>query len=401
MDTTEYVFAKFIAKDKQPDGTYLVKGIVSDDGLDRDEQVCDAAWLDSAVPRWFGEGGNVREMHTLSAAGKAVEYWKADDQKHWITAKVVDSGAITKVENDVLTGFSVGIKNARIVKDDHAPNGRIVDGQIIEVSLVDRPCNPRALLTLAKTDSAGHIDPVDEQVLEEPEEPEQPQPEQLPETDRAPQDAQPVFEALAGLKADGSISKADGDTEETIGGAGDALRIIAHLIELEAQGLAAGEWNEAIDISCLLEAVSALRWFVAREKSEDQGDDILLADTAKAETTDVEKAEEADDPVGLVLKSSAASDWVRGIVEKAVTEAVAKAEKDLGERLAKVEAAPTPGGPTRIRVPADLAKAEDAEKKSLLQKADEYDARAAETIDPSLRDGLRAKAQELRLSATR
>jgi len=37
------------------------------------------------------------------------------------------------------------------VRDQKAVNGRIIDGQIVEVSLVDRPANPNAKLMLAKS----------------------------------------------------------------------------------------------------------------------------------------------------------------------------------------------------------------------------------------------------------
>jgi hypothetical protein len=55
------------------------------------------------------------------------------------------------VEAGVLKGFSIGIKAPRVVRDQKAANGRIIDGQIIEVSLVDRPANPSAKLIMAKS----------------------------------------------------------------------------------------------------------------------------------------------------------------------------------------------------------------------------------------------------------
>jgi len=51
----------------------------------------------------------------------------------------------------VLKGFSIGIRAPRIVRDTKAANGRIIDGQIVEISLVDRPANPNAKLMLAKS----------------------------------------------------------------------------------------------------------------------------------------------------------------------------------------------------------------------------------------------------------
>jgi tetratricopeptide (TPR) repeat protein len=60
---------------------------------------------------------------------------------------------VKKVETGVLKGFSIGIKNPRVTRDKVAANGRIVDGQIVEVSLVDRPANPNCQLVLAKSAS--------------------------------------------------------------------------------------------------------------------------------------------------------------------------------------------------------------------------------------------------------
>jgi hypothetical protein len=34
--------------------------------LDLDQQVCDPAWLEKAMPDWFQSGGNIREMHGLT-----------------------------------------------------------------------------------------------------------------------------------------------------------------------------------------------------------------------------------------------------------------------------------------------------------------------------------------------
>ena len=136
--------------DKQPDGTLMVYGKATDDSIDIDQQICDAAWLDRAMPAWFKSGGNIREQHSSIAAGVAKEYEvKADG--HYIMAHVVDPVSVRKVDAGVLRGFSIGIKSPRVVRDQKAANGRIIDGQIVEVSLVDRPANPNCQLVLAKS----------------------------------------------------------------------------------------------------------------------------------------------------------------------------------------------------------------------------------------------------------
>jgi len=162
-------YAKIIKQEKQNDGTLLVYGKATDDALDIDQQICDAGWLDKAMPDWFKTGGNIREQHSNIAAGVAKELdSKADG--HYISALIVDPVSVKKVETGVLKGFSIGIRDVRIVRDTKAANGRIIDGQIVEISLVDRPANPNAKLMLAKSDNAGTLEQVEE-FVEKKEEP--------------------------------------------------------------------------------------------------------------------------------------------------------------------------------------------------------------------------------------
>ncbi len=143
-------FFEIVKSDKRADGTLMVYGKATDDSLDIDQQICDPLWLDRAMPEWFKSGGNIREQHSSIAAGVAKEYEKKADG-HYIHALVVDPISVKKVDTGVLKGFSIGIKSPRVVRDQKAANGRIIDGQIVEVSLVDRPANPNCQLVLAKS----------------------------------------------------------------------------------------------------------------------------------------------------------------------------------------------------------------------------------------------------------
>ena len=149
LDMTS-AFAQIIKQEKLEDGTLMVYGKATDDSVDIDQQICDAGWLGKAMPEWFKTGGNIREQHSNIAAGVAKELDSKEDG-HYISALVVDPVSIKKVEAGVLKGFSIGIRAPRIVRDNKAANGRIIDGQIVEVSLVDRPANPNAKLMLAKS----------------------------------------------------------------------------------------------------------------------------------------------------------------------------------------------------------------------------------------------------------
>ena len=150
MSENTSVYADILKYDDNGDGTLTVYGKATDDALDIDQQICDPVWLDKAMPDWFRTGGNIREQHSNIAAGVAQEY-EAKADGHYISALVVDPVSVKKVQNRVLRGFSIGIKSPRVVRDQKAANGRIVDGQIVEVSLVDRPANPNCQLVLAKS----------------------------------------------------------------------------------------------------------------------------------------------------------------------------------------------------------------------------------------------------------
>ena len=148
-----YAYLGNLTKSRDDKGYLHVKGLATDDTLDLDQQVCDPEWLKAAMPQWF-KTGNIREMHQLKAVGKAMEM-TSKGTGFAIDAKIVDAGAAEKVEEDIYTGFSIGIKGARVDRSESAlekaPQGIINGGQIIEVSLVDIPSNPSAKLELAKT----------------------------------------------------------------------------------------------------------------------------------------------------------------------------------------------------------------------------------------------------------
>lgn len=162
--TTAVGWAPIVKSEKTADGTLIITGRAASSSVDRDYQIADPDWLDKALGQWYHEpdGGNVREQHDAKrAVGTAIAYDKAD---HSITAEIVDPVTIAKIEHNVLRGFSWSARNGRVTTDKAAAGGRIIDGQIYEVSVVDRPANPECLFTIAKADGAGDL-----QVVEAPE----------------------------------------------------------------------------------------------------------------------------------------------------------------------------------------------------------------------------------------
>jgi len=314
-----HAFAADITKaERDANGDLIVYGKATGPDLDLDKQVCDPAWLKQAMPEWM-TWGNLREMHQPIAAGVGLELAAQGDD--WmVKSKCVDEGTAKKIETGVLKGYSVGIRNAQVVKDASAPGGRIVGGSIVEVSYVDRPCNPTATLAIAKAatldkgapllpvDAEGDLLegiedwPVEDQTGEdEGEQAAKPQ-EAKASLDGGEQQAKGVRtmtdrelaaiiqKAILGArkpepsdrdKAVALVTKAigpDGQVDETadIEGGRQAIALIAGLIKMEADELAAGHLDEAFDISLLVNAVECLKCWLQREQ----------ADAAGAETDD-------------------------------------------------------------------------------------------------------------------
>jgi predicted nucleic acid-binding Zn-ribbon protein len=244
-------YAAIIKADKQEDGSLMVYGKATDDSIDMDNQICDATWLDSAMPQWFKTGGNIREQHSNIAAGVAKEY-EAKTDGHYITAHVVDPVSVKKVEAGVLKGFSIGIKAPRVVRDTKAANGRIVDGQIIEVSLVDRPANPNAKLIMAKS-VEGESSLVQVEELHEYSAP-------LPsDIAKAAKPRKNIVEAIKAVKPDtAKFNQIAFD---------NARAAVAQLIQVEAQEMATGA-DETYSLGQLVEVANHLMAWYAGEQQE-------------------------------------------------------------------------------------------------------------------------------------
>jgi hypothetical protein len=168
MSNVSYAWTPITKSEEQEDGTIVVHGPAATSEIDRDRQRLDQSWLDDALPRWMspatssgtaGSGGAVREQHDPKrAVGVGIGLSKADDGKHYLTARIVDPVAVQKIKHGVLKGFSVGIKNPRVeVGKADAPNGLVTGGDIVEVSVCDSPANGSCYFQMAKADAAGDL----------------------------------------------------------------------------------------------------------------------------------------------------------------------------------------------------------------------------------------------------
>lgn len=138
-----------------------MRGKVTDDGADLDREKVDGPSATKAIAEWF-KIANVRQMHTpaLGPAGKGVDLEFLPDGPY-LTSKVINPLAVRYVDEGVYTGYSIGIKDGRkTYGDPTAPKGRWVDFSVPEVSLVDRPANPRSIISVLK--AAGMSDDGDD-----------------------------------------------------------------------------------------------------------------------------------------------------------------------------------------------------------------------------------------------
>lgn len=145
------IFAPFdLSKTEvQDDGTIKVFGIASTESVDADGEIIKATAIEAALPDFmkYGGTGALREMHQLVAAG-TVKAEVIDGVTH-VEAHVVDAGTVKKVQAGVLKGFSVG---GKVTSRDPDMKKTITGVKLVEISLVDRPNCPDAVVTCYKVE---------------------------------------------------------------------------------------------------------------------------------------------------------------------------------------------------------------------------------------------------------
>lgn len=139
-------FVPLTKVEDQPDGTIKVWGYCSSEAEDSDGDVIKASAMAAAMPEYM-KFGNLREMHQNIAAGTVFEWDVLEDGRTFIGANVVDEGSIKKVKKGVLKGFSIGGDGTECEPD----NPKCITALVLnEISLVDRPANPDAVISLWK-----------------------------------------------------------------------------------------------------------------------------------------------------------------------------------------------------------------------------------------------------------
>lgn len=133
----------------------MVYGYATKPNLDSHGEIVSLEAIKAALPEYM-RFPTIREMHEAKAVGVTKDA-KIDADGLWIGAKIVDSEAWNKVKEGVYRAFSIG----GIIKRMTA--NVIDDLELTEISLVDRPANPQAVISVFKSDAKK----VDEQEVDE------------------------------------------------------------------------------------------------------------------------------------------------------------------------------------------------------------------------------------------
>ena len=118
----------------------MVMGYASTEARDDQGEIVKREALDAALGDYM-KFANIREMHQLSAVGKAKDA-TVDDKGLYVAAKIVDDQAWNKVVERVYQGFSIG---GKVTAREPADYKTITGLRLDEISLVDRPANPEAV----------------------------------------------------------------------------------------------------------------------------------------------------------------------------------------------------------------------------------------------------------------
>src|SRR3984893_5461237 len=119
----------------------MVWGYASTEAEDDQGEVIRRAALEAALADYM-RFANIREMHQPSAVGVATEA-AVDDRGLYLGARILDVEAWRKVIEGVYKGFSIG---GHVTARDPADRKIITGLALTEISVVDRPANPEAVV---------------------------------------------------------------------------------------------------------------------------------------------------------------------------------------------------------------------------------------------------------------
>jgi len=360
----------------QEDGTIKVWGVASSEAVDHAGEKITADAMKAALPD-YSKFPALREMHEPLAAGKVLEAEVDGAGVTQICAHVVDPLAITKVKTGVYAGFSIG---GKVLKRD--PNDRsIITGlRLIEISLVDSPCNPDAVISMWKADMTEYTPSGDEVVAKARE---------LAEIAGSKRYKDFVYKARQTLIADALIADLGDDDEED-----DAAKVAepenpdapTDAAEAEAEGAAveAATTDEAKLAADQADAVAevvdpAAALVAAIEKAND-----VVTVPAIVETTgpfaDMAKAGAA---MSLIAKTIQTNDLTKGLW---MIENAARVLQQIGSLASSIAWEARDEGDTTSPLPAMAVDLVNRVKAFLISLANEETAELLTSITTNLPD---------------
>lgn len=288
--------------EKLEDGRLLIEGTATSEALDSQGDIMDYEGSKNAFGKWRG---NLREAHdSKKPVGKALEVIPNDETKTIDVRAFVSAGALdtqAKVMDGTLAMFSVGGDSPRKTKTEKVGGKqarRVMEWDMIELSLVDVGANPDAGFTLAKGMEAsdaiseaaepveacekadspppfackepGHKDmtPAEHEKAHE-EKPAEKAAEPAPAPAEAPPATPPVPEpAPIERAAEPVLAKYDGMAAFDIRLALDCLSMLEQLMSLESSEAGQGKPEPPKQMKALTAACVALKEFVASEAQE-------------------------------------------------------------------------------------------------------------------------------------
>lgn len=146
-------FAAIAKVEDQDDGTVMVYGVASTEAVDAQGEVITSKCMENAIPDFMKYGtGALRAMHQPIAAGTVTKVSVNESGETEIEAHVVDPTEVLKVKTGTYKGFSVG--GSQVPGGYDKVTKTISAMRLTEISLVDRPANPGAVITLVKIEDA-------------------------------------------------------------------------------------------------------------------------------------------------------------------------------------------------------------------------------------------------------
>jgi hypothetical protein len=447
MKNNVALFAPFEKVAKQADGSLIVDFTVTSEAVDDQNEIVDYDAVKKAAADYM-EWAALREMHQPSAVGTTLTL-DADDALRKVTGqgRVVDPMAILKVEEGVYKGVSMGGKKlaTTMQKVGAKTVRRITDLEWTELSLVDRPSNPDAYLSLAKrsdddaetdTDQSTGDEPVSKTATpaEAPEELAKSASDDILSAHIITEGISRLIQTEAAdtpLSADqiqalqdayAAMQRFEGMEATELGTPADTEEAIEEAAEQEAEAEEIAEAYASAPVILAAAQTGDLRKAGARNAAKDQAvlDNILaelifLGAQMPAEGDAAATPSIADEPpTDDAAKVASAHDLAKVIANEfsknapfakasdvaAIEEKLLKALEPMKEQLSKIAAQPMPGGPLPSYAPAPhWAGSESSDVTARV--SEELTKMADEATNPMVAETLRKQAAAAEITAIR